>query len=363
MFCGHERSEKKAQFALSLLSCRRMLVSAVALVTLVLPLAAGCSSSGSFKATGPADGAIDDATDSALDATDPAQDAAQDAVDGQSEVIASDSTQTACDPGAPFGAPILLPGVNTAATEGGPRLTADELTLYFSRGLAGSVSNLFVARRSSATAPFESPLPLTTTDSSFNEYDPTTLTELTIFFTSEDRPEGDDIWVATRPSTVTPFGPPSALAAPLNSGSSDAEPFLRADGTELWFASNRPGGAGGYDIYRAGAAGESFGSPQRVPEISSAADDYTPTLSADGLSIFFSSTRTDGDAQGGPDIWTASRAQATDSLSDLSDVSILNSASADFPGWLSQDGCRLYMSSTRPGGPGGEDIYIATRGM
>jgi hypothetical protein len=120
-------------------------------------------------------------------------------------------------------------------------------------------------------------------------------------------------------------------------------------------------GAGLHDIYRAAKAGTSFGPPERVAEVSSPSDDFTPTVSGDGLVIFFASTRPDGGALGSDDIWTASRAQVTDPFSDVHNVSMLNSSDQDFPGWLSADGCRLYMSSTRPG-VGSEDIYLATRG-
>jgi hypothetical protein len=307
-------------------------------------------------------------TDAALDVAASSQKPAQDAESDQSQDAASDSPHPACDPSAPFGAPVLLSGTDPTLNEGGPHLTADELTLYFSRDgrlvAGGPVWDLFVAHRADTTAPFGPPAPLTTLDSTSNELDPMTVTELAIFFTS-DRLGFNDIFLATRASTANPFDPPSAVSA-LDNPSIDAQPFLnaqpflRADGAELWFASDRPGGYGGYDIYRAAAAGNSFASPRQVPEISTPYEDFTPTLGADGLVVFFSSTRPDGGAQGGADVWTASRAQVTDPFSNVFNVKAVNSPADDYPGWLSVDGCRLYMSSTRLGT---EDLYIATRGQ
>ena len=68
-----------------------------------------------------------------------------------------------------------------------------------------------------------------------------------------DRPGGagdSDIWIATRPQLDAPFESPTPLPV-INSPSFDGEPLLSADGCELLFASARPGGAGGWDLWRA----------------------------------------------------------------------------------------------------------------
>jgi Tol biopolymer transport system component len=329
---------------------------------LILVLAASCGGDRASYVAGVEPDAVAgrDSDDSAVDESDGAQDWAS----GQTpEDGTTDSALPACDRNAPFGPPTLLPGanLNTAVEQGGPRLTADELTLYFSsRRRPSNVSDLFVAHRSSRMAAFDPAVPLTALDSDYDEFDPTTITELSIFFTS-DRPTGlggIDLWVATRSSTASDFNIPTDVQAPLNSTSNDAQPFLRADGTELWFASDRAGGQ--YQIYRAPQAGALFGAPELVAELSApAANDITPTLSADGLVVFFASNRTDGGALGGFDVWTASRPDVTAPFSNVYDVSVLNSSDDDFPGWLSVDGCRLYMSRNHSGS---EVIYVATRG-
>jgi hypothetical protein len=89
---------------------------------------------------------------------------------------------------APHSVPVLLAGddLNTTNEEGGPRLTADELTIYFSsRRLypdSGNASGLFVAHRSSRMAAFDAPVPLMTLDPPGGEgdFEPTTNTELTL---------------------------------------------------------------------------------------------------------------------------------------------------------------------------------------
>jgi hypothetical protein len=282
-----------------------------------------------------------------------------------------DAAASGCNPGADFGTPVLVAGLASSDTErGGARLTPDELTMYFSARPGGrnAPSGLYAAQRPSLTAPFAAPMPLAALNGSFDDFEPTTLDQLTLYFASSN-PAGMgqlDIFVASRPSTAAAFGPPTALAPPINTTANDAQPFLSADGMELWFASTRAHPPL-YDIYCAPITGGVVGTPQIVPEISSGTStDWVPTLSADGLTLFFSSDR--GNAFQNVHIWTGSRARLADPFSNLHLVAALNSASAqwDIAGWLSTDGCRFYMSSTRPpaaaDGMPLERIYVATRG-
>jgi hypothetical protein len=351
----------------------------------VVAFAASCGDSAANNAAG--DSGADASDAAALDATkDTAADvaseqSARDAAGDTGAEAPSDGPQPACNPEMPFGAPVLLSGanLNTAFEEGGPSLTPDELTLYFSGrgrrdGNPQSPSDLLVTHRSGLTAPFDEPSLLTTLESSGNNFDPMTNTGLTIFFTSERTDSGlpgqGHLWMATRASTTVDFDPPTKLPPPLNTTPDDAgdhvtdrEPFVTADGSELWFASDRQGDL---DLYRAPAAGASFVAPERVAEISTVgAKDYTPVLSADRLVIFFASERPDDHPlDGTTDIWTASRAQVTDPFSSVHSLPVLNSPNNDFPTWISRDGCRLYLSSTRLVGDASlsENLYVATRG-
>ena len=60
----------------------------------------------------------------------------------------------------------------------------------------------------------------------------------------------EDIYMATRETTSQPFGPPRNLGAPVNSlGFGDYSPELSRDGLTLYFSSSRPGGLGEADLY------------------------------------------------------------------------------------------------------------------
>jgi Tol biopolymer transport system component len=56
---------------------------------------------------------------------------------------------------------------------------------------------------------------------------------------------------------------------------SDGQPFITADGHELWFISNRSGGLGDFDIYRAVSNGSSFANVAAVTALSSSAVDWS----------------------------------------------------------------------------------------
>ncbi|MFT5094482.1 MAG: hypothetical protein ACI93T_003322, partial [Porticoccaceae bacterium] len=80
----------------------------------------------------------------------------------------------------------------------------------------------------------------------------------------------------------------------LNSEFDDLGPVLSQDGRELYFYSNRPGGAGGSDIYVSRRDGNAWSAPQNVGDsVNSSADEFDPAPVPDGRSLFFASNRND----------------------------------------------------------------------
>ena len=134
-------------------------------------------------------------------------------------------------------------------------------------------------------------------------------------FFATTRPGGSggfDIWVSWRHDTRDDFGwqTPVNLGAQFNSAATDAGPayFENDDaGVPLLFlASNRPGGAGGLDIYVSElTASGSFGPPVLVNELSGAANDLTPGVRHDGLEIIIASNR--AGTIGAQDLWVSTR--------------------------------------------------------
>jgi Tol biopolymer transport system component len=154
-----------------------------------------------------------------------------------------------------------------------------------------------------------------------------------------------------------------APAQPLveaNSGSEDNGAFLTADRLELFFFSGRPGGAGGRDIWvlRRAAPTAPWDAPRVVTELNSSNDDYMPSLTGDGLTIFFASNRIGRS----DDIWTASRASRTAPFSVPATVAELSSlpTPATSP-FIARDGLTLLFADERAGGQGARDLWTTTR--
>jgi hypothetical protein len=77
----------------------------------------------------------------------------------------------------------------------------------------------------------------------------------------------------------------------VNSAANDFDPLFSADGRWLYFFSNRPGGRGGDDLYRAAVrTGGGFGTPEHLgPGVNSPGDEWAPTPSTDGRWLLFAS--------------------------------------------------------------------------
>jgi hypothetical protein len=210
---------------------------------------------------------------------------------------------------------------------------------------------VYMTTRASRTAPFAEPIFLAKVfvPSVFNADPMLTTDGLTLYFQA-----GDEIHVSRRVSVSADF-PASIPVAALNTSASEIQPFLSADGREMWFV--RYVGQLGH-IFRAPVVGDGFGTPQLVPELSSTiAHDWHPTPSADGLTMYFSSMRPGG--KGDHDIWVARRTTATGTFAPATHVSELSTPGLDAPGWLSPDGCRLYFHSRRT--TASTELYVAEK--
>ncbi|MBI2721661.1 MAG: OmpA family protein [Bacteroidetes bacterium] len=73
----------------------------------------------------------------------------------------------------------------------------------------------------------------------------------------------------------------------------DSQPSIAADGLNLYFASDRPGGYGGIDLYvtRKDPKTGIWGAPQNLgPKINTRGDEKTPFIHSDSETLYFSST-------------------------------------------------------------------------
>lgn len=192
------------------------------------------------------------------------------------------------------------PNVN----EGSQAITADGLTLIFAKGNTGKATGN---------------------------------NEVNLYFTRFRNGR----WLEPRPLSVN------------DPDSWDSTPSLSPDGTTLYFASNRPGGFGGTDIYTAklNRRGRWVDLRNLGPEINTPGNEMFPFVSSDG-SLYFASDGHPG--FGKLDIFKATRQSGLISIRNLG--APMNSPADDFA-YFEYDLTRGFFSSNRKGGKGDDDIY------
>ena len=234
----------------------------------------------------------------------------------------------------PFGdwsAPVNLgAGVNTAFEDFLPELSKNGRSLYFASNRPGPFGgeDLWVSRRA---APSEAWGPAenlgAVINGPFNERSPALSRDGHLLFFASTRPGGMggfDIWVSWRAHTHDDFGwqLPVNLGAGVNSTAGDFGPsYFENDDLgipTLFFASSRPG-VGGVDIYRSAlTANGAFGAATLVAELSTPANDFRPTIRFDGLEVIFDSNRpapSDITGVGLRDLWMSTRSSPSASWS------------------------------------------------
>ncbi|HTV19051.1 MAG TPA: hypothetical protein VMG12_10280 [Polyangiaceae bacterium] len=198
--------------------------------------------------------------------------------------------------------------VNTSSAEVTPWLSADGLELLFASDRSGAQSprDLMRTTRPSLDAPFATPTFITEVNSFWTENLPSLHANGRLLVFSSDRPGGAgimDLWQASRPGATGPFGNAGSIAA-LNGSSDDSGATLTGDARRVYFTSERPGGAGGRDLWFAERtdAGATFSAPRNLSEINGTADEADPAISADDRELFFATSRA-----GGSQLWHALR--------------------------------------------------------
>jgi len=131
--------------------------------------------------------------------------------------------------------------------------------------------------------------------------------QVMIFSAREDGGAGDgNVYMSVN------GGPKSLVAGGVNSSASDNRPSVTRDGLTIFFDSTRTGSLGGPDLYYAtrSSTSQPFGTAIHLGALSSPAFDARPYLSKDGTFLTFSSGRT-GSESPAPDIWFATRQKQT----------------------------------------------------
>lgn len=198
----------------------------------------------------------------------------------------------------------LGPIVNTPFEDFGPAISRDGLSLYFHSGRPGGFggTDIWVSRRATHDHAWGPPENLGSfVNTEFNENTPKLSLDGHRLYFASNRPGGfggSDIYVSRRRHENDDLGwrLPQNVGSGVNSPANEGGPAPFEDDASginaLYFFSTRPGGFGAADIYESALrSDDTFGPSLFVPELSSPAADIVPNIRRDGLEVFITSNR------------------------------------------------------------------------
>jgi Tol biopolymer transport system component len=272
-----------------------------------------------------------------------------------------------------WSAPVNLGSeINSPFADNNPTLSSDELTMYFASDRPGGLGlvDIWVTRRASLDSPWETPVNLgAPVNSPFIDGAPALSSDGHLLFFHSNRTGsagGNDIWLARRSGSTGDDGwdVPIALGPDVNTSDDEQGPdyTVSAGGGAVYF--NRGAQAvGRSDLYYAevGHDGRTGGPAVAITELNDpTSNDAAPTVRTDGKEILFWSARASGGVTA--DMWVSTRQNPHESWSPPQSLGVpMNSPVNDLHPELSHDSRTLYFSTNRPGGFGGQDLWMSTR--
>ncbi|HPF03967.1 MAG TPA: OmpA family protein [Bacteroidales bacterium] len=208
------------------------------------------------------------------------------------------------------------PGINTEDDEYWPSITADGQIFMFTRQLWSGTSGMTMGR---------------THEDFYVSY------------------LGDEGW-----------GKAFNAGDPLNTRSNEGAQTLSSNGTYMYFtACERSGGMGSCDLYYSSFREGKWSVPQNLKSpVNSSSWESTPSISADGTMLFFSSNRPGG--KGGKDLWYSVLGQDGSWSDPVNPGDMINTPYDEMSPFIHFDGQTLYFASDGHPGMGGFDIYMTT---
>jgi hypothetical protein len=255
--------------------------------------------------------------------------------------------------------PRALAQVNSAVYETDPRLSEDELRLYFSSSPMDH-ADIFVASRPDRTGVFGMPRPHDAFNTPADENAFGTTARETLAFFASSRPGGrdglSDLWLAARSDPAVEFAAATPIAE-LSTSDYDNDPFPAREGLRLYWSRARSDDPTWAEIWLADrvTTEATFGSPRALEAVNTGLA-ANPTLSRDERVLLYTTVHPD---RGDGEVWFAARPEPDAAFARIAAVPGVNSEMFDGEPFVTGDACELYFVSDRPGGLGGWDVYFA----
>lgn len=151
--------------------------------------------------------------------------------------------------------------------------------------------------------------------------------------------------------------PLNGINSPYNEGAQSMTP----DGGTIYFVvCDKPNGYGSCDIYFTQKKGSAWSEPKNAgAPVCTNAWETQPSISADGNTLFFTSTRVGG--KGGSDIWISTRDKNGKWGTPVNPGDSINTPYDEKSSFIHPDGKTLYFSSPGHPGMGKDDIFYSRK--
>ena len=258
----------------------------------------------------------------------------------------------------PFNPQSVGEGINSADDEYLPALTADGNTMIFTR-LENDDENFYISERQNGV--WQQALPLNGVNTPDNEGAESISPDGSwlVFTACDRRNDGsqgscDLYWSQLKGGVWTK---PVPFSSTINSPHWDAQPCISADGKTLFFSSSRPGGFGQYDLWQTTRMPNGkWTTPRNLgPTVNTAGKEQTPYLHPDGKTLYFTSDGHPG--MGDNDLYLTRRLNDTTWTKPRNLGYPINTKKSEGTLTVSLDGKTAYFAAVRPDGNGKNDIY------
>lgn len=250
------------------------------------------------------------------------------------------------------------PKINSPLDEYFPGVSADEQTLIYTRLKSDRTEDFYISLKDADKAWAQSRnmgAPINT------EYNEGTISISSdgqyVFYTGCNWPDNEgscDIYFSALDGMD--WKEPRSLGFPVNTRSWESQPSVAFDGKTLYFASSRPGGFGGIDIWKAVYDKGRWSPPVNLgADINTPGNEETPFIAKDDITLYFTSDFHPG--LGGVDLFYT-RKMANGKWDKPTNLGYpINTQLDERCLAIGANGIDAYIASERKDGYGGLDLY------